>query len=198
MTTPTADRLLQAADELLAERGGGQVSVAEICARAQANVAMVKYCFGSKDGMYDALLENLVARFIADLERLDAQDLPPAEALALNIRAIVRRYVRYPYVNRLVHERLLRADGEAVDRVRETFADPLRAWYAKVLAEGARSGEFREVDPTFFFFTVIGTCEFVFSARSWLDRDITDELVQDFIDHTTRLVLDGIRTQTGG
>ena len=193
----TAQRLLQAADELLAERGGGQVSVAEICGRAEANVAMVKYCFGSKDGMYDALLEDLVARFIADLDRLDAQDLSPSEALALNIRAIIRRYVRYPYVNRLVNERLLRGDGDAVDRVRETFADPLRAWYARVLDEGRRRGEFREVDPTFFFFTVIGTCEFVFSARSWLDREITDELVEEFVDHTTRLVLHGIAAGGG-
>ena len=193
----TADRLLQAADELLAERAGGQVSVAEICGRAEANVAMVKYCFGSKDGMYDALLEGLVARFIADLDRLDEQGLPPSEALALNIRAIIRRYVRYPYVNRLVNERLLRGDSDAVDRVRETFADPLRAWYARVLDEGHRRGEFREVDPTFFFFTVIGTCEFVFSARSWLDREITDELVEEFVDHTTRLVLHGIAAGGG-
>lgn len=193
----TAQRLLRAADELLAERGGGQVSVAEICGRAEANVAMVKYCFGSKDGMYDALLEDLVARFIADLDRLDAQDLAPSEALALNIRAIITRYVRYPYVNRLMQERLLRGDGEVVDRVRERFADPLRAWYARVLAEGARRGEFRVVDPTFFFFTVMGTCEFVFSARSWLDRDITDELVDEFVDHTTRLVLHGIAAGGG-
>lgn len=194
----TAERLLSAADELLAERAGGQVSVAEICGRAQANVAMVKYCFGSKDGLYDALLDDLVARFVADLERLDAQDLAPAEALALNVRAIITRYVRYPYVNRLVNERLLRGDEAAVERIRETFAVPMRAWYAKVLEDGTRRGDFRAVDPTFFFFTVIGTCEFVFSARSWLDRQITDELVEEFVDHTTRLVLHGITAGEGG
>lgn len=194
----TAERLLRAADELLAERAGGQVSVAEICERAQANVAMVKYCFGSKDGMYDALLEDLVTRFVGDLDRLDAQGLPPAEALALNIRAIITRYVRYPYVNRLVNERLLHGDEAAVERVREVFALPMRAWYARVLAEGRKRGEFREVDPTFFFFTVIGTCEFVFSARSWLDREITDELVDEFVEHTTRLVLHGIAARPGG
>lgn len=194
----TADRLLRAADELLAERAGGQVSVSEICGRAGANVAMVKYCFGSKDGLYDALLDQLLARFIADLERLDAQRLPPSEALALNIRAIVTRYVRYPYVNRLVNERLLRGDQTVVERVRQTFAVPLSAWYARVLEEGRARGEFRDVDPTFFFFTVIGTCEFVFTARSWLERDITDELVEEFVGHTTRLVLHGISAQGGG
>ena len=47
----TRERLLQATHELLSERGGGTVSVSEISERANANVAMVKYCFGNKDGL---------------------------------------------------------------------------------------------------------------------------------------------------
>src|SRR5450631_678403 len=57
----TREKLLAATHELLRERVGGPVSVNEICARAGANVAMVKYCFGGKDAMIAALIERIVA-----------------------------------------------------------------------------------------------------------------------------------------
>ena len=45
----TRSKLLDATDALLTERPGRTPTVAELCARADVNVAMVKYCFGSKE-----------------------------------------------------------------------------------------------------------------------------------------------------
>jgi AcrR family transcriptional regulator len=47
-TAPTGDRLLRAAEELIAERGIGNVSVRDITARARANTAAINYYFGTK------------------------------------------------------------------------------------------------------------------------------------------------------
>ncbi|MCR3745019.1 transcriptional regulator, TetR family [Actinomadura glauciflava] len=193
----TADRLLEAAHALLYERAGGEVPVAEIAARAKANVAMVKYCFGNKDGLFDALLERVVSGLVADVERLDRQDLAPDEKLRLHLGAVVRNYVRFPYLNRLLNQRLASGHDEAVERLSRLFALPVRDWYARVLAEGHEAGMFSEVDPTFFFFSVLGAAEYMFSARRWMERafeeEIDDELLGRFTDHLTRLVLSGIR-----
>lgn len=192
----TGERLLQAAHELLIERGGAGPSVSEICGRAGANVAMVKYCFGSKDGLYDALVERVVGSFQADLAQLDGAALPARETMERHVGGIARNFLRFPYLSGLLDERLRRADGETVARLSAAFALPTRAWHARLLASGTATGAFREVDPTFFFFSVIGICEFLFSARSWLeqtfDQPLTGELVERFVAHTTRLVLDGI------
>src|SRR5262245_41126292 len=67
----TRERLLAAAHELLVERSGADVSVGDICARAGVNVAMVKYCFGSKDGLLQELLDRITAGFAHDVSRLD-------------------------------------------------------------------------------------------------------------------------------
>src|SRR5688572_14319987 len=125
----TREKLLTAAHELLSARAGG-ATVSEICSRAQVNVAMVKYCFGSKDEMLDALLERVLQGLAAEIERLAPIDLSPEEKLRRHVSAIVRNYVRYPYVNRLMGERLLSAEPDAVDRISRSFAIPAREFYA--------------------------------------------------------------------
>lgn len=55
---PTGDRLLRAAEELIAERGIGNVSVRDITARARANTAAINYYFGTKEGLIHAIVER--------------------------------------------------------------------------------------------------------------------------------------------
>jgi AcrR family transcriptional regulator len=192
----TAAKLVRAAHDLLVERAGQSASVSEICARADVNVAMVKYCFGSKDGLLDALLEQALRQLAQEIDRLADTDLPPSEKLRRHVGGIVRNYVRFPYVNRLMNERLLAADPEAVDRIGASFALPARDWYATLLQEGRAHEGWREADPTVFFFAIVGLCEFLFSARPLLERgfgeSIDDALVQRFSDQVADLAIAGI------
>lgn len=192
----TRERLLQAAHELLYERMGGAVSVSEICARAGANVAMVKYCFGGKDGLLDALVERVMGRFAGDLDRLARLDEPPTAKLRRHVAGIVRNYVQYPYVNRLMNERLLAGDPDAVERMSRAFALPAREFYTGLVAAGREADGWRPIDPTLFFFTVIGVCEFIFAARPWLEhafgRALDSDLVESFVAHATDTVVAGV------
>lgn len=192
----TREKLLRAAHDLLAERASG-ASVSEICSRAEVNVAMVRYCFGSKDGLLDALLERVLEGLSVEIERLAALDLPPSAKLQRHVSEIVRNYVRYPYVNRLMNERLLSAEPEAVSGIARSFALPARDWYAELLADGRREEGWRELDPTLFFFSVVGLCEFLFSARPLLERGfgepLDDRLVEAYSAHVTGLVTAGMR-----
>ncbi|MDQ1583736.1 MAG: hypothetical protein QOF36_1790 [Microbacteriaceae bacterium] len=192
----TRERLLQAAHELLFERSGGNVSVSEICDRASVNVAMVRYCFGSKNGMLDALVERVTGSFTDELDVLAAADLSSTVKLRRHVGAIVRNYVRFPYLNRLLSERFI-ADREVAERLSRVFAAPTRAWHERLLEEGLNSGEFRAIDPTFFFFSVIGLCEFLFAARPWLEHGfqatLDEELLERFVEHSADLVLSGVR-----
>ncbi|MDF1800905.1 MAG: TetR family transcriptional regulator [Planctomycetota bacterium] len=91
---PTAERLLDAAEQLFAQRGTS-VSVREITAAADANLASVSYHFGSKDGLLQALLRRRLdpineAR-LALLDRFEAA-VPPGAAVPLE--RIVEAFVR--------------------------------------------------------------------------------------------------------
>lgn len=193
----TAERLLQAAHELLYERAGRSASLNEICTRAGANVAMIKYCFGNKDGLLDALIHRVMPLLSAEVQRLAALDLPPEEKLRRHIAGLIRNYVRYPYINRLMDERLRGSNEETVERMSAAFALPAHAWYAELLAEGRRTAGWREVDPTCFFFQLIGTCEFVFAARAWLEGAFATPLDETFLERfstqAAELILGGLR-----
>jgi TetR/AcrR family transcriptional regulator len=195
----TAEKLLQAAHDLLVERAGQGATVSEICSRAQVNVAMVKYCFGSKDALLDALLERALRQLAGELARLEKVELPAETKLRRHIGEVVRNYVRYPYVNRLMNERLLAADPESVDRISRSFAIPARNWYASLLAQGARDESWRELDPTVFFFAIVGLCEFLFSARPLLEHafgeSIDPPLVERYIAQVTDLVIVGLHAE---
>lgn len=57
-TVSTQTSLLDAAEALFSERGFGGVSTREIVERAGANIAAIKYHFGSKEGLYRAVLQR--------------------------------------------------------------------------------------------------------------------------------------------
>ena len=53
----TRQRLLESAAAIFTEKGYANISVAEICERAGANIASVNYHFRSKDALYRSVLQ---------------------------------------------------------------------------------------------------------------------------------------------
>ena len=192
----TRERLLQATHELLHERQGSHVSVSDICERAATNVAMVRYCFGSKDGLMLALMTRITDSFRVDFQSLAGTPLPWREKLADHLREVVRNYMRFPYITRLLSDQLRNADAKSTRALSESIVVPMAAFHQQLLAEGVRAGEVREVDPVFFFFSTIGMCEFLFAARPWLTHgfgeSLDDDLVERYAKHVVQMVLSGV------
>ncbi len=83
----TKAALLAAAIEVFADKGFDAATVRDICGRAKANVAAVNYHYGSKNGLYAAVLEEI---FPTD-EEWRAQitsSLSPEERLREFIRSL--------------------------------------------------------------------------------------------------------------
>jgi AcrR family transcriptional regulator len=80
----TRTRLMDAALELIAERGEDGVSLRELTDAAQANVAAVSYHFGSLQSLCDAAIAYALERYLdAQQEALSAVGAEPSlEALA--------------------------------------------------------------------------------------------------------------------
>jgi AcrR family transcriptional regulator len=78
----TAERILAAATELFADRGFEGTSTRAIGRAAQANIAMIAYHYGDKEGLYRAVLE---ATYAAMLDVALPSPLPsdPAERIRL-------------------------------------------------------------------------------------------------------------------
>ncbi|OED42599.1 TetR family transcriptional regulator [Endozoicomonas sp. (ex Bugula neritina AB1)] len=82
----TAERILDAAEQLFAEQGFSETSLRSITSRAGVNLAAVNYHFGSKKILIQAVfarfLEPFIMRLSAALEKVEAEEQSPeAEAM---------------------------------------------------------------------------------------------------------------------
>lgn len=88
----TYHRIIHHAGPIFAEKGFSQATGKAICAAAGINAAAINYHFGSIDGLYTAVLDQLAARLM-DLDRLetaiDMQDDPVAK-LSILMEPIVQ------------------------------------------------------------------------------------------------------------
>lgn len=76
----TRTRLIEAGTKLIAEKGLAGASVRDICAEAEAGRNMIHHYFGSKDGLYQAILENFSSSGFAPALRCIADPAQSAEA----------------------------------------------------------------------------------------------------------------------
>ncbi|MGY3448502.1 AcrR family transcriptional regulator [Bradyrhizobium sp. USDA 4353] len=199
----TAEKLLDAASELMIQRSSIEISLSDIAQKSGSNAALVKYHFGNKDGLLLALLARDAATEVANLEYLLAQPLPPTAKLKLHISGIIRAYHRFPYMNRLIHYLLHESSAEAADEVSKFFVAPLLEFHRRLIEEGIAKGEFRAVDPVLFYTSLIGACDHLFFGRHAMSRAIgvgpvTDEVCRQYIAHMEALICGGILKRANG
>ena len=193
----TAEKLLDAASELMIERSSIEVSLSDIAQKSGANAALVKYHFGNKDGLLLALLARDAATEMSNLEYLLAQPITPTEKLKLHIAGVIRAYHRFPYMNRLIHFLLHESSQEAADEVSKFFVAPLLDFHRRLLAQGIKAGEFRDIDPVLFYTSLIGACDHLFFGRHAMSRaagigPVTDDVCRDYIRHMEALICGGM------
>ncbi|MGO4711674.1 TetR family transcriptional regulator [Bradyrhizobium sp. 2TAF24] len=193
----TAEKLLDAVSDLMIERNSTDVSLSDLAQRSGVNAALVKYHYGNKEGLLLALLARDAEVQVSHLEYLLQQPISPTEKLKLHIAGIINAYYRFPYMNRLLHLLLHDSTEKAAQSVSHFFVKPLLDFQRRLLDEGVAAGEFKPVDPVFFYTHLIGACDHLFHGRHAMSRaagvgEVTDEVRRQYIDHMIDALLGGM------
>ncbi len=163
----TRFNILEVATAEFADKGLSGARIDEIAERTNSSKRMIYYYFGSKEGLYRAVLERAytaVREVDADNRR---DDLDPDAALRDVVGVTFDYHNQHPEFVRLVmNENILRgAHVGEVPGIRERnrkVIDQLRA----ILARGVASGHFREgVDPVELHMTISALCFYNVSNR---------------------------------
>ena len=162
----TRERILHAARQEFAKNGLSGARVDQIAERAAANKQLIYLHFGSKDGLFRSVLEEAYARFSAAQICKIADKATPCAALQAIVRNIWNFYQTEPdFLVFLNEENLHRAvhlkTSDAAKRHGKRAVEQLSA----VLAEGIKSGDFKEVDPCLMYLTIESLCFHHFSNR---------------------------------
>lgn len=82
-------RLLEAATKLIAEKGLAGASVRDICAEAGVGRNMIHHYFGSKDGLFQAILDNFSSEGFAPAIRTIATPAESAEEFRIKMELFI-------------------------------------------------------------------------------------------------------------
>jgi AcrR family transcriptional regulator len=144
---PEANRagILVAAIAEFASRGFEGASMDAIAARTRTTRALINYYFGSKEGLYLAVLERVYAEIREAENELDLGHLPPVEAIRRIVEFTYDYYVEHEYFVRLVvAENQARGRHMRKSAALRTVNRPIVDTLAEVVARGQAQGAFRK------------------------------------------------------
>lgn len=145
----TKARILAAAKSEFARLGLGGARVDEIADKARANKRMLYHYFGSKESLFQVVLEEAYLDIRNAEQELDLDHLAPREALETLVRFTWSYYLENPEFITLVNsENLHRGrhlkDSERIRAASRRFVDMVR----DILDRGVAEGVFRPgIDP---------------------------------------------------
>ncbi|MDN3677349.1 TetR family transcriptional regulator [Flavobacterium paronense] len=136
--------ILQVAEQLFAEEGFDGTSIRDIAKKANINIAMISYYFGSKEKMLEALVLNRISDMRLQLESLYNENIPPFAKVDKMVELYINRINKNRCIYQILHfefstkKRELNFDGfnEMKKNNLETFKN--------IIKEGQDSGEFQQ------------------------------------------------------
>ncbi|MDF3077305.1 MAG: TetR family transcriptional regulator [Sphingobacteriaceae bacterium] len=177
--TDKKDHILDAAQKLFAQNGFDGTSTRSIASEANVNMAMISYYFGSKDGLYQAVLERRFDGFRQTLSDINDQDISSWDKLYQCIDIYSNRIMGDNSFHQLIHRELsLHQRSDIKDFITDNLLRNANE-VKRIIVEGIENGTFRKVDPEMTVATIFGTKYYVINASvlasKLLGEDINDE-----------------------
>lgn len=135
-------RLVEVATRLFAERGLNGVSIRELSLAAGASISMVSYCFGGKEGLYAAVLQEQFACF-DQIEELRQSGSEPLQLLESYLRWTIQRHRNNPYLLRFYTSELTNPTAFFPAIVAPAISKVIRV-LSDVIEDGIQQGVFRK------------------------------------------------------
>lgn len=166
----TRASILTAATQEFSAKGLEGARTDDIARRAGANKRMIYHYFGSKDGLFQAVLENTYARIRGSEAELQLTSRDPVTGMGQLVAFSFDWFLKHPeFVKLLNEENLHGAAHVRSSNVARSLNMPLVELISELLERGAASGQFRSgVDPVQLYISIAGISYFYFSNRHTL------------------------------
>jgi AcrR family transcriptional regulator len=160
-------QLVNVAADVFKEKGYEAATLAEIAERFGSVRASLYYYVSGKEELFQEAVRDILARNLADAERIQGLDLPVREKLGKLISQLISSYEEhYPHMSVYVQENMQHVNHEptawATQMVRETRRYE-KVWI-DLLQEGMDEGVLRNDIP------VVLAANIVFGMCNWMHR----------------------------
>lgn len=163
----TMANILEVATAEFADKGLSGARIDEIAAATRTSKRMIYYYFGSKEGLYVAVLEEAYSRIRHIESELHLEDLPPEDALRKLVGFTFDYQLENPDFIRLVMtENINRGEFLAQSRKIQQLNVPAIVAIRDVYERGVKARVFRkDVDPVDLHMSISALCFFNVSNR---------------------------------
>jgi AcrR family transcriptional regulator len=157
----TQEALLQAAVVEFAREGYGGARVERISRAAKSNDRMLYYYFGSKERLFQRVVEYCYADIVARGEALPVNLEHPREALAELVAFNWNYYWEKPELLSILASENLFKGCHIKGNISEAFANRQLGLLNRILTSGAKSREFKpDCDPLMVFLSILSLTYF--------------------------------------
>jgi TetR/AcrR family transcriptional regulator, upper aerobic nicotinate degradation pathway regulator len=174
----TRDSILRAATKVFAKHGYAGGRIEQISKAAKSYDRMIYYYFGSKEGLFIAVLEEMYRRFNEAESKLVLGAAAPVEALQAVIRFMWGYYQKNPeFITLLNTENLHRGKHISKSLRASEYSSQAVSVLGDVLTRGARQKLFREdVCARDVYLMIAALAYFYLSNRFTLSAFLGEEL----------------------
>lgn len=170
------ENILYAAEKLFAELGFEGTSTREIAKAANVNISMISYYFGSKEKLYEKLVEyrmNEGQFFSKDiLERTDINEWEKVEKIVDQFSGRVRHHKCFYRI--MQREQLHTKNPHMIEFLKQTKMGFLMM-YSKILESGLEKGIFTKNPPIYLLHsTISGTLFYASNAKEMYKEFLND------------------------
>lgn len=158
MVLEKKEQILEVAEELFAHKGFEGTSIRELSKKAGINIAMISYYFGSKEKLFEALVEYRSSFMHERLTLLNNESKEdPMTKIELMIEYYVDRMVLHNRFSRILHRELSLQQRSPMHRAIADILLRNLQEIRKIILEGIRKKIFKNTDAELVIATIIGT-----------------------------------------
>lgn len=163
----TRQRILAAATKEFAAKGLEGARVDEIALRSRANKNMIYHYYKSKDGLFQAVLEEMYGTIRTHQGDMEIKNLTPADGMRVLVESMFDVFDRFPdFVSLLQSENLAKAEHIKSSAKIAALYNPLAAILGGLLQRGAIEGVFRSaINPIDLYVSIASLAAYHISNR---------------------------------
>ena len=185
------ERILDSAKGLFIENGYAGTSVRDIATASDANVAHVKYYFGSKSKLFEIIFDEAFDILIQRVSGIVDSNLPFEEMIEMWITTYYDLLPRYPQIPMFVLSEINRSPEELVKKIAQKNPGKILGYLSERLDEEVEKGAIRPVPVLDLGLSILSLCMFPFMFGGYITRtvSISEENYNELLkEHKQRVV----------
>ena len=184
----TKEIIMQTAARLFSEKGFEAVSIRELAKEAQVNIAMIAYHYGSKEGLFKAIVEDKIPKSGVQLKAIQKSEGTAWDKVSMAIDLYIERMFLSDTFNRLIFREL---SLEQRPENREVIINAIeKNWriIKQFIEEGQKSGLFKnEIDPALTVISMFSTLSMIVNNSSMAARIIGEKEDKAIFSESTKI-----------